>query len=79
MIATELTLWKGLYMSHDTVDPGLIAEKLGRIKRKYVVFFLGSIPIDPGFVSLSDSGKVYVDANGKSPVSEVMFRIASSL
>jgi ATP-binding protein involved in chromosome partitioning len=41
--------------------------------------FLGSIPIDPGFVSLSDSGKVYVDVNGKSPVSEAMFKIASSL
>ena len=43
------------------------------------VAFLGSIPLDPRFVSLSDGGKVFIAAEKDHPIAAIISGIVEAL
>lgn len=50
-----------------------------RMADDFGVQFLGSIPIDPRFVSQSDEGQVYINGKNKSPAMDAVNRIIETI
>ncbi len=70
----------GFVCPHCTVSSDIFGSGGGaRMAEEYGVSFLGAIPIDPHFVSRSDSGKTLVELDSDSPALSAMQAIVSHI